>query len=126
METTSKKTIKLGKMERDYMCSPVSGKPDKDEPMVERFPTVYINCEELPTMTPGQEVTLRGVVTGFTDKKVRTKEDGKEEVETQRNCEIDILEMEPGAKKEPAAPPEPNDEGAVDKGLDDAMDDDEE
>ena len=122
-------TIKLGRMERDYgSCMPaVSGdKPGKDEPMIERFPCVYINCDDLPQMTPGQEVVLRGVVTSFSDKKVRTKEDGKEEVETQRQCEIDITEMEPGAKKDPAAPPEPNDEDAVEKGLEEATEKDDE
>jgi hypothetical protein len=71
-------------------------------------------------------VTLKGVVTSFSDRKVRSKEDGKEEIEVDRHCEVDILEMMPGDKKAPANPPQPSDEEAVDKGLDEAMPDDEE
>jgi len=95
------------------------GKPKDDEPLVERFPTVYINHEDLPDLKPGQEVTFKGVVASFTDRKVRSKEDGKTEVEVSRQCEIDILEMTPGEKKA-VKEPEATDEDEVEKGLDEA------
>lgn len=120
-------SIKLGKMEKDYgACSPMgSDKPDKDEAQVERFPTVYISRDSLPELEPGQEVMLKGIVGSFSDRKTRRKEDGKEEVDVDRSCEIDVIEMTPGAKKEVSDPPEPaSDLDAISKGLDAAAEDD--
>lgn len=120
------KTIQLGKMEKEYMCSPAVGKADEGDALVERFPTVYIHLDSLPDLKPGQEVTLKGVITSFSDKKVRTKEDGKQEIETVRSCEIDVLELTPGENKGVGEPPAPNDEEEVSKGLKDAEEPDDE
>jgi len=113
-------TIKLGKMERDWGAPVRQSKADEKEPMVERFPTIYVSMESLPELKPGQEVILKGVVASFTDRKVRSKEDGKTEVETSRQCEIDVIEMTPGEKKAVGDPPDPTDEEDIEKGLDEA------
>lgn len=114
-------SIKLGKMERDWSCSPVGEtKADDKEAMIERFPTIYVSMESLPELKPGQEITLKGIVASFTDRKVRSKEDGKTEIETYRQCEIDVIEMTPGEKKAVAEPPEATDEEAIESGLEEA------
>lgn len=122
----NEKTIKLGKMEPDYNygCPAVSSEESKDK--VERFPDTYIRRDNLPVMTPGQKVTMTGVVTSFEDRKVRKMEDGKEEIEVERCAQIDILELKPMEKIEPQDPPKPDDMGDIEKGLDEASDNDEE
>lgn len=118
-------TVKLGKMEPDYMYPTASSDSKDEKNMVERFPCVYINNDDLPELSVGDEVILKGVIIDYGERQQRVKEDGKTSIEEKRNCEVEVREMTVTSKKaEPLS--KASDEDEISKGLDEAFEQDDE
>lgn len=90
------------------MCSA----PDDSGEGEDKYPSVYIDwVEDLPKLSAGQTVMLKGVIKEFTET------DSADE-ENPRKCRIEVTEMTPqGSVK---APTSNSDEDDIEKGLKDA------
>lgn len=118
-------TIKLGQMQPDYGSLMSQSSKDEKENLVERFPCVYINNDDLPELKVGDEVILKGVIIDYGEQERRVKEDDKTSIEQKRNCEVEVREMTVTSKKAETLP-KSSDEEDIAKGLDKATESDEE
>lgn len=106
-------------MRPDYSCPCTVLEKEPDGKKVEHFPSVYISNEEMPKLKIGQEVTIKGVVTsyGVSERSHKDGEGSKNSKECNATVECKVL-IASGKDYEPEA--KEKDIDAIDKGLDEA------
>jgi hypothetical protein len=110
------KNIKLGKMEPDY-GNAVCSQPETKKKVM-RHPSVYVSQEDLPELSVGQEVILKGVVTAYSEGTRKRREGKGEKVEEDCSAEFEIHSMEVGdSMPKTKAESKKSDEDAIEEGL---------